>query len=79
MDSRNGIVFSLGVTDLNVVKLIKTSENIQYDDSICTDLVDVFFKNRGKMIFAISELTVSDFSISSFGGVNLFGVGLFYK
>ncbi len=74
MNPGNGIIISLGIAYLQIIKLIKAPEDIKHNNAIRRNRVQILFKNDGQIILAVWKLSFDNFAISSFGGIDLLGI-----
>ena len=74
MNPCNCIIISLGITDLHIIKLIQTPEDIKDNNPISRKGMQILFKNEGKIILTLLKLTADNFPISPFGGIDLLGI-----
>ena len=74
MNPSNGIIISLGITDLHIIKLIQAPEDIEDNNPISGKRVYILFKNDGQIILTLLKLTADNFPIGPFGGIDLLGI-----
>jgi hypothetical protein len=77
MNPCNGIIISLGITDLHIIKLIEAPEDIEDNNPISRKRMQILFKNEGEIILTLLKLTADNFPISPFGGIDLLGIWFF--